>query len=58
MEKDLFGSRRVAVVKDLFDRCQDRMHLDTFFNIVDNNTCVLSNGVSGANNPKRRLVDE
>jgi arginine deiminase len=58
MKNDLFGSRYVAVVKDLFDRCQDRMHLDTFFNIVDNNTCVISSGVSGIDNPKRRLVDE
>lgn len=58
MEKDLFGSHKVAVVKDLFDRCQDRMHLDTYFNIVDNKTCVLSSGVSGMTNPKKRLVDE
>lgn len=27
MERDLFGTRKVAVVKDYFDQDQQRMHL-------------------------------
>lgn len=41
MEQDLLGARRLAVVLDTKDRSQDRMHLDTIFNIVDEHNVVL-----------------
>lgn len=41
MEEDLLGARRLAVVQDLKDRSQDRMHLDTIFNVVDEKNVVV-----------------
>lgn len=41
MEEDLFGTERVAVVKDEGDRSQDRMHLDCVFSILSNDTVIL-----------------
>eukprot|EP01006_Ploeotia_vitrea_P018948 TRINITY_DN50866_c0_g1_i1.p1 TRINITY_DN50866_c0_g1~~TRINITY_DN50866_c0_g1_i1.p1 ORF type:complete len:468 (-),score=52.26 TRINITY_DN50866_c0_g1_i1:182-1585(-) len=54
---DLFGTRRVAVVKDELDHNQDRMHLDTFFNVVDETRVVVLEDILGENSPKRRMVD-
>eukprot|EP01012_Entosiphon_sulcatum_P058494 TRINITY_DN82575_c0_g1_i1.p1 TRINITY_DN82575_c0_g1~~TRINITY_DN82575_c0_g1_i1.p1 ORF type:complete len:792 (+),score=119.96 TRINITY_DN82575_c0_g1_i1:270-2378(+) len=53
-----FGTRRVAVVQDLFERRQARMHLDCVFNIAgDDLVCAVEN-ILGADNPNRRLVVE
>jgi arginine deiminase len=34
------------------------MHLDTVFNIVNNNTCVMLEDIIGKDSPLRRLVTE
>lgn len=58
MENDLFGTRRVAVVRDIFDRNQDRMHLDCVFNILSFDCCIALETLLGPTNPRRRLVQE
>jgi len=57
MDNDLFGTKRVAVVKDPFDWSQEKMHLDTIFNIVNRNTVVLLETVIGKDSEIRRVVD-
>eukprot|EP00667_Euglena_gracilis_P009138 EG_transcript_9270 len=57
MEHDLFGTERVAVVRDDFDLSQDRMHLDTVFNVVDSKRVLVLEDILGLQSPKRRLVD-
>jgi len=58
MESDLFGTRRVAIVKDYFDQSQQRMHLDTMFNIISPKACLILDTTVGENSQQRRLVDE
>jgi arginine deiminase len=58
MQKDLVGTRRVAVVRDLFDRNVKRKHLDTVFKIISNNCVVVLESLLGEDNLHRRLVDE
>lgn len=58
MSNDLFGTGTVAVVKDELDQNQNRMHLDTVFNIIDKKVCIMLDTIMGANSPTRRLVDE
>ncbi|KAK4524077.1 hypothetical protein GAYE_SCF01G1976 [Galdieria yellowstonensis] len=58
LEKDLFGTRKVAVVRDEYDHNQDRMHLDCVFNILSDDCVLLLEDMVGANNPIQRLVDE
>eukprot|EP00180_Rhodochaete_pulchella_P001148 Plantae.Rhodophyta-Rhodochaete_pulchella.ctg19688.p1 GENE.Plantae.Rhodophyta-Rhodochaete_pulchella.ctg19688~~Plantae.Rhodophyta-Rhodochaete_pulchella.ctg19688.p1 ORF type:complete len:389 (-),score=67.86 Plantae.Rhodophyta-Rhodochaete_pulchella.ctg19688:273-1418(-) len=58
MDKDLLGTSHVAVVKDEFEKSQDRMHLDTCFNILSPNCCVMMEEMMGEDSPTRRLVDE
>ena len=58
MQQDLFGTRRVAVVRDAFEVDQARMHLDCIFNIVSDNVVLLAEDVIGDASPLRRLVDE
>ena len=42
MENDLLGTRYMAICYDETDRDQQRMHLDTYFNILnDNNALVI-----------------
>ena len=42
MENDLLGTRYLAICYDETDRDQQRMHLDTYFNILnDNNALVI-----------------
>ena len=42
MEKDLLGIRYMALCYDENDLDQQRMHLDTYFNILnDNNSIVI-----------------
>ncbi|EAL71243.1 hypothetical protein DDB_G0272182 [Dictyostelium discoideum AX4] len=58
MENDLFGTTRVAVVKDYFDQNQQRMHLDTVCNIIDERVMLILEDICGEDSPIRRLVDE
>jgi arginine deiminase len=58
LEKDMFGTRRVAVVRDIFDRDQDRMHLDCVFNILAYDCCVVLETIMGETSLQRRLVTE
>lgn len=56
MEQDLLGARRLAVVQDLRDRSQDRMHLDTIFNVVDERNVVVWE-YAITREDKKRVVD-
>jgi len=58
MEKDYFGTTRVAIVKDMFEKDQDRMHLDCVFSILSNDCVLMLEDMMGADSPTRRLVDE
>ena len=40
MDKDLLGCKRFVVVEDKVDCNQQRMHLDTFFNVASEKLCV------------------
>lgn len=40
MNQDLLGTRRFLVVEDLYDKDQQRMHLDTYFNVASEKMCV------------------
>eukprot|EP01024_Parvocaulis_polyphysoides_P038241 TRINITY_DN34286_c0_g1_i2.p1 TRINITY_DN34286_c0_g1~~TRINITY_DN34286_c0_g1_i2.p1 ORF type:complete len:491 (-),score=62.11 TRINITY_DN34286_c0_g1_i2:386-1645(-) len=57
MSKNLLGTSRFAVVKDDFDRHQDRMHLDCVFSIVGKKVCIMLQEMMGEESPTRRLVD-
>ena len=41
MEKDLLGTRYMALCYDETDKDQQRMHLDTYFNILNDNNAVV-----------------
>lgn len=67
LQQQVFGTKRVAVVKD-FWKNQDQMHLDTYFNIIDEKLAVIveerinqrnSDGfiVKAADPAKKSLVD-
>jgi len=58
LQNDWFGTRRVAVCRDLFDCDQQRMHLDTVFNVCSNNCVVMLDTMIGEQSPIRRLVTE
>jgi hypothetical protein len=58
LQHDLFGTRRVAVVRDCFEQCQYRMHLDTVFNIASNHVAFMLEDMIGRDKMHRRLVTE
>eukprot|EP01133_Synstelium_polycarpum_P015287 gene15287-18100_t len=58
MANDLLGTTRVAVVKDYFDLDQQRMHLDTVCNIINERVILILEDICGESSPIRRLVDE
>ncbi|KIZ04019.1 Amidinotransferase family protein [Monoraphidium neglectum] len=58
MERDLLGTRRLAVVRDDYDRHQDRMHLDCVFSALGGSCCLMLEEIMGESSPMRRLVDE
>lgn len=58
MEKDYFGTKRVAIVKDTFEKDQDRMHLDCVFSILSQDCVLMLEDMMGEESPTRRLVDE
>lgn len=57
MERDILGTERVAVVRDDRERRQERMHLDTVFNVVGEKVCVMLDEMMGAGSETRRVVD-
>lgn len=52
MKNDLLGCNRFALIIDDYDLSQDRMHLDTFFNILsdDSVVCLDFSTVEGKKN--------
>ena len=48
--------RRFAVVRDDFDKNQDRMHLDCVFSLLSDSCCLMLEDIMGEKSPKRRLV--
>jgi arginine deiminase len=58
MDNDLLGARRLGVVRDDFDRSQDRMHLDCVFSVLGKGLCLMLEDIIGEQSAKRRLVDE
>lgn len=58
LEEDLIGTEIVAVVKDEYEKKQDRMHLDTVFNIISSKCCLMLDEMMGSESPTKRLVDE
>lgn len=58
MVNDLLGHERVVMVKDMFDRQQDRMHLDCCFNIAHDNIAVYVKELMGQDAIGRRLCTE
>eukprot|EP01086_Lenisia_limosa_P015905 TRINITY_DN5402_c0_g1_i2.p1 TRINITY_DN5402_c0_g1~~TRINITY_DN5402_c0_g1_i2.p1 ORF type:complete len:446 (+),score=127.72 TRINITY_DN5402_c0_g1_i2:63-1400(+) len=58
MAEDAFGTTRVGVVVDKFDMNQDRMHLDTVFNIASPTLCVMLKTIIGKDSPIHRVVKE
>eukprot|EP00727_Mastigamoeba_balamuthi_P007426 m51a1_g3303 putative arginine deiminase (421) ;mRNA; f:315782-317272 len=57
MKEDLLGTKRLAVVRDVTDRKQKRMHLDTVFNIVDEHTVLMWEKIVSDPRRRARLVD-
>ncbi|CAL8463141.1 g2675 [Coccomyxa elongata] len=58
MEKDLLGTRRLAIVRDEYEQHQDRMHLDCVFSILGDDCCLMLDEMMGEDSATRRLVDE
>ncbi|KAL0212099.1 hypothetical protein RCL1_005725 [Eukaryota sp. TZLM3-RCL] len=57
MENDWFGTRRVVVVRDDFDRSQDRMHLDCVWNVISDRLCLILDSIIGSESSRKRTVD-
>ena len=58
MNKDLLGTRYMAVCLDENDKDQQRMHLDTYFNILnDNNALVIDFDEVGKQENKKDNID-
>ena len=57
MDNDWLGTTRFAVVRDDFDKDQDRMHLDCVFSILTHDCCLMCEDMMGAESKTRRLVD-
>lgn len=58
LEKDLFGTDTVALVYDEMDRNQQRMHLDTIMNIVDEKHVMILEDVIKPDSKIKRVVRE
>lgn len=58
LKEDFIGTETVAVVKDELEKRQERMHLDTVFNVLSENCCLVLEEMVGENSPTRRVVDE
>eukprot|EP00996_Jenningsia_fusiforme_P000861 NODE_1782_length_1409_cov_43.466912_g1611_i0.p1 GENE.NODE_1782_length_1409_cov_43.466912_g1611_i0~~NODE_1782_length_1409_cov_43.466912_g1611_i0.p1 ORF type:complete len:431 (-),score=46.30 NODE_1782_length_1409_cov_43.466912_g1611_i0:63-1355(-) len=57
MNEDLLGTTSVAVVRDT-EQTQDRMHLDTVFNIVSEDCVLMYENMMGPSSQTARYVDE
>ncbi|MBF0410425.1 MAG: hypothetical protein HQM10_23975 [Candidatus Riflebacteria bacterium] len=57
LENDVFGKKRVIVVKDSWKN-QVQMHLDTYFNIINKNlaVCVDTRLRNGENQPSEKML--
>jgi len=53
MANDYLGTRRVAIVKDPFDKSQDRMHLDCVFSILSDDCVLMLEDMVGPDSPTR-----
>lgn len=58
LENDLFGTQVVGIVRDELEKRQERMHLDTVFNILSEDCCLMLDEMIGENSATRRVVDE
>jgi len=58
MENGLIGHKRVVVVRDMFDRSDERAVLDSWFKMIDSNVILVLDSVLGERNVRRRIVDE
>jgi hypothetical protein len=58
LAKDVFGHKKVAVVRDLFDRTPVRRTLESVFKLVDKDCIIVLESILGRENLRRRLVDE
>lgn len=58
LKEDLIGTERVAVVMDQFEQKQERMHLDTVFNLLSADCCLMLEEMMGPTSPTRRMVNE
>lgn len=58
MQKDLLGTTRFAVVEDIADKNQQRMHLDTYFNVLERNFCVCVDKIAEDDPHYLRIVHE
>ena len=53
LQENAFGTRRVAVVRDIFDRDMKRRHLDSVVKIVDRDCVLALDSILGADNLRR-----
>ncbi|KNC85787.1 hypothetical protein SARC_02050 [Sphaeroforma arctica JP610] len=58
MDEDLLGYNKIQVIKDELEVSQDRMHLDTYFSILDDHTVCVMEECLGEDSNTRRYVDE
>eukprot|EP01087_Luapelamoeba_hula_P011380 TRINITY_DN3085_c0_g1_i2.p1 TRINITY_DN3085_c0_g1~~TRINITY_DN3085_c0_g1_i2.p1 ORF type:complete len:717 (-),score=70.80 TRINITY_DN3085_c0_g1_i2:48-2198(-) len=58
LEKEFFGTERVAVIRDLFERSEHRATLSSVVRIISDKCVVVAEAVLGSSNPIRRIVDE
>ncbi|KAL4539920.1 hypothetical protein Ndes2437B_g01739 [Nannochloris sp. 'desiccata'] len=58
MDRDLLGTRRLAIVRDDFEQHQDRMHLDCVFSLLSDTCVLMLDEMMGEEAATRRLVDE
>jgi N-dimethylarginine dimethylaminohydrolase len=57
-KNNLFGTTRVALVRDIFDRDENRAHLTDVLALVDEKTMLMVDTIHGRDNLRRRLVNE
>jgi arginine deiminase len=58
MDEDLLGTKRFLVVDDIEDKNQQRMHLDTVFNLCGDKLCVCLADVADDRPNFRRIAHE
>nr|AMQ24251.1 arginine deiminase [Lacusteria cypriaca] len=58
MNRDLLGCNRFIVIEDLCDLNQQRMHLDTYFNVASEKLCVCIDAIAQDNPKYLRIARE